>query len=57
LHLIRSQVRIYAVKDLDPLMRSHKAANAFEAGKRLKKSKALGPGGKKAPKAKRRATD
>jgi dolichyl-diphosphooligosaccharide--protein glycosyltransferase len=41
-------VRIYQVKKEDPLGREHKAVNAFEAGKRLKKSKStVGSGGTK----------
>lgn len=41
-------VRIYKVKPEDPLGRELKAANAFDGGKRLKRSKSAGAGGKKA---------
>lgn len=42
-------VRIYQVKKEDPLGRELKAANAFEAGRRLKKSQSavIGAGGGK----------
>jgi dolichyl-diphosphooligosaccharide---protein glycosyltransferase len=43
-----TQVRIYEVKKLDPLGRPHKAANAFEGGKRLKRaSTSAGPKGRR----------
>ena len=35
------QVRIYQVKKEDPLGRDHKTANAFDEGKKRKKSKPL----------------
>ena len=49
------QVRIYAVKPLDPLGRQHKAANKFAGGSRLKKS--VGGPGAPGAKLKRRATN
>lgn len=42
------QVRIYKVKDLDSLGRPHKAAGAFDAGRRLKKSVSAAPASAKA---------
>jgi dolichyl-diphosphooligosaccharide--protein glycosyltransferase len=42
-------VRIYEVKKEDPIGREHKAVTAFEAGKRLKRSKSAGSGKKSRP--------
>jgi dolichyl-diphosphooligosaccharide--protein glycosyltransferase len=36
-------VRIYQVKKEDPFGREHSAVNAFDAGKRLTRSKSQGP--------------
>jgi dolichyl-diphosphooligosaccharide--protein glycosyltransferase len=41
------QVRIYKVKDLDALGRTHKAVTAFESGKRLKQAIPAAPAGSK----------
>lgn len=42
-------MRIYKVKKEDSLGRDHSAANAFEAGKRLTKSKSAASGRKSRP--------